>query len=59
MYHTIKNSELFALQEEAECKAKYEMVKNGIIKGYDNQIIADIIGLAIERIEELRKEVKN
>lgn len=54
----LKASELFSLQTEAEFKTKDENAKNGIIKGYDNQIIADITGLSLDRIEELRKEVK-
>jgi hypothetical protein len=39
-----------------EQKAKIENAKNGISKGYNNQIIADITGLTVEQIEELRNE---
>ncbi len=53
----LKASELFSLQTEAEFRTKDDNAKNGITKGYDNQIIADITGLSLERIEELRKEV--
>jgi hypothetical protein len=32
----------------------FENARNGILKGYDDQIIADITGLSIEQIQELR-----
>ncbi len=34
---------------------KIENAKNGILKGYDDRIIADITGLSLEEVEELRK----
>jgi PD-(D/E)XK nuclease family transposase len=40
-------------EEEKEANAK-----NGILKGYSNQIIADITGLSVEYIEKLRKEIQ-
>ena len=59
----LKASEVFSLQSEAEYKAKdersIEIVKNGILKGYNNQIIADLTGLAIEKIQALRNEMEN
>ena len=36
-----------------------ENAKNGILRGYDNQIIADITHLTFEQIEELRIKLKN
>lgn len=36
-----------------------ENAKSGIKKGYDNQIIADITGLAIEKIAQIRKDLEN
>lgn len=35
-----------------------EIAKNGIAKGYNNDIIADLTKLSLEKIEELRKEFK-
>lgn len=32
----------------------FEIVRNGIAKGYDNQIIADITGFTFEQIEQIR-----
>jgi predicted transposase/invertase (TIGR01784 family) len=56
----LKASEVFSLQTEAEYKVreeeKNEIAKNGISKGYNNQIIADLTGLKIEKIQELRLE---
>jgi PD-(D/E)XK nuclease family transposase len=42
--------------EKAELSKQTEMAKNGISKGYDNQIIADITGLTVEQIAQLRSE---
>jgi predicted transposase/invertase (TIGR01784 family) len=59
----LKASEVFSLQSEAEFKAKdersIEIVKNGISKGYSNEIIADLTGLTILKIQELRNEMEN
>lgn len=41
------------LEQEEE---RFENARNGILKGYDDQIIADITGLSIEQIQELRNE---
>ncbi len=48
---TIAKTEQYAKQEKA-----IENAKNGILKGYDNQIIADITGLTVEQVEQLRHE---
>jgi predicted transposase/invertase (TIGR01784 family) len=42
--------------EKAELSKQTEMAKNGISKGYDNQIVADITGLSVEQIEQLRSK---
>jgi predicted transposase/invertase (TIGR01784 family) len=56
----LKASEIFTLQTEAEFKVEerktIEIAKNGITKGYSNDIIADLTKLSLEKIEELRKE---
>jgi SepF-like predicted cell division protein (DUF552 family) len=43
-------------EQEAELRKQIENAKNGISKGYNNQIIADITGLSFEKIEQLRSE---
>ncbi len=57
---SLKASEIFTLQTEAEFKVKdeirIEIAKNGILKGYDNSIITDLTNLTIEQIEKLRNE---
>ena len=61
---SLKASEIFTLQTEAEFKVREdesnkkteEIAKNGILKGYDNSIIADLTSLSINQIEELRNE---
>lgn len=58
----LKASEIFTLQTEAEFKAKdersIEIAINSINKGLDNEFIADITKLPIEKIVELRNELK-
>ena len=58
----LKASEIFTLQTEAEFKVredeKIEIAKNGILKGYDNSIIADLTNLTFEQIEKLRREAQ-
>ena len=58
----LKASEIFSLQTEAEFRVsedeKFANARNGIIKGYDNKIIADLTSLSIEQIEELRVNSK-
>ena len=58
----LKASEIFTLQTEAEFKVredeKIEIAKNGILKGYDNLIIADLTNLTFEQIEKLRREAQ-
>ncbi len=50
----LAKTEQYAKQEKA-----IENAKNGISKGYNNQIIADIAALPIEQIEQLRSEIRN
>jgi predicted transposase/invertase (TIGR01784 family) len=40
-------------------KGKLEIAQNAIKKGFDNETIAELIGLTIEQIENLRKKYKN
>ncbi len=58
----LKASEIFTLQTEAEFKIreeeKFETVKNGIIKGYEDKVISDLTSLTIEQIEKIRNELK-
>lgn len=58
----LKASEIFSLQTEAEFKAKdersIEIAKNGILEGFDNITIHKMTKLEIEKIVELRKELK-
>ena len=56
---SLKASEVFSLQTEAEFKAKEDIAKNGILKGYNSQTISDLTGLTIEQIEKLRNETDN
>ena len=59
----LKASEMFSLQTEAEFigeeRKTIEIAKNGILKGYNNEIIADLTGLTIEKIQELRSVTGN
>jgi predicted transposase/invertase (TIGR01784 family) len=58
---SLKASEIFSLKSEAEYKVKelrdFEIAINGILKGYNNQIIADLTGLTIEKIQAFRDEM--
>ena len=54
----LKASEIFTLQTEAEFKLKEDIAIKGILKGHTNQIISDLTDLPVERIEELRNELK-
>ncbi len=58
----LKASEIFTLQTEAEFKVEerktIEIAKNGILKGYENSIIADLTKLTSDQIDELRNELK-
>ena len=58
----LKASEIFSLQTEAEFKVEerktFEIAKNAIIEGFDNDSIKKITKLAIEKIVELRSELK-
>ena len=59
----LKASEIFSLQTEAEFKVKdersIEIAIKSISKGLDNQTIADITELTIDKIEKLRTELNN
>jgi ribosomal protein L10 len=59
---SLKASEMFSLQTEAEFKVEQrktiEIAKNGILKGYENSIIADLTRLTFEQINKLRNEIK-
>jgi hypothetical protein len=58
----LKASKIYTLQTEAEFKVreeeKIEIAKNGILKGLDNEFIADITKLTLAKILELRGEMK-
>lgn len=61
----LKASEVFSLQSEAEYKVRedesnrkaIEIAKKSMAKGFDNETIAEITGLTIEKIQELRDEM--
>lgn len=59
----LKASEVFSLQSEAEYKVreneKIELAKKSILKGLDDELIAEITSLTIEKIQELRDETDN
>jgi predicted transposase/invertase (TIGR01784 family) len=59
-YLHLKASEALTLKIEAEEKIrkdeKVEIAKKAIIKGFDNETVADLTGLTIEQIEALRNE---
>jgi hypothetical protein len=56
---SLKASEMFSLQTEAEFKVREENARNGIMKGYNNQTISDLTGLTEKQIEKLRNEMDN
>jgi len=64
---SLKASEMFSLQAEAEFKVRedekmknsIEIAKTGILEGLKNELISKLTGLTTEKIEELRKELKN
>lgn len=41
---------------KAKQENTFEMAKNGILKGYHDQIIADITGLSLEQIAQIRRD---
>ncbi len=51
---SLKASEIFTLQTEAEFKLKEDIAKKSILKGLDNETISDITDLTVARIEEIR-----
>lgn len=59
---SLKASEMYTLETEANFKAKdersIEIAKNAIIEGFSNESISKITGLSLEKIEEIRNEIK-
>ena len=55
---SLKASEIFTLQTEAEFKLKEDIAKKSILKGLDNETISDITDLTVARIEEIRTNSK-
>ena len=57
----LKASEIFSLETEAMFKVRedrnIEIAKKSIEKGFDNETIAEITELSIEKIEEIRNEI--
>jgi predicted transposase/invertase (TIGR01784 family) len=60
-YLHYKASEMLSLQAEAEDRVRQDektgIAENAIIKGADNQFIADITGLTLEQIKEIRGQL--
>ncbi len=60
-YLHYKASEMLSLQSEAEDRVRQDektvIAENAIIKGADNQFIADITGLSLGQIEEIRTKL--
>jgi predicted transposase/invertase (TIGR01784 family) len=55
---SLKASEVLSLQTEAEFKIKEDIAEKSIIKGLNNDIISEITGLTIEKIQALRNGIK-
>jgi len=55
-YRDIKNV-VDSSKEEGRLEESDENVKNGILKGYSNEIISDITGRSIEDIQRIREEM--
>jgi hypothetical protein len=57
-YLHYKASEIISLQSEAEDRVRQDektgIAENAIIKGADDQFIADITGLSLGQIQEIR-----
>lgn len=53
---SVKASEIFTLQNDAEFKIKENIVQNAISEGLSDDLIAKVTGLTIENIKELRKK---
>ncbi len=58
-YLHYKESEILTLNSEAEYRLVERIAINGILKGFDNQTIADLTGLTAGQIEQIRKTVPN
>lgn len=54
---SLKESEIFTLETEAKFKTQIEFAKNGILKGYNNEVIADLTALSIDEIVKLRNQL--
>ena len=54
----LKASEIFTLQTEAEFKLKDEIALNCIIEGFDDLTTSKITKLTVERITELRNQMR-
>ena len=54
----IERSVMETAYQEGGRERAIEIARNGIAKGYDHQMIADMTGLAIKEIEVLDKEMK-
>lgn len=46
-------------QQEAAVQAQMEIAKNGILKGYSNELISDITGLPVAQIDQLRSKINS
>ena len=57
-YRDIKNV-VDTSKAEGRLEESDENVKNGIIKGYANEIIADITGRSLDDIQRIREEINN
>jgi predicted transposase/invertase (TIGR01784 family) len=62
-YLHYKASEILSLQSEAEDRVrlneKIAIAENAIIKGMNDQLVADITGLRLSQIEDIRVKLKN
>jgi predicted transposase/invertase (TIGR01784 family) len=56
---SLKASEIFSLQSEAEYKIKEDIAKKAILNNADNDFISVITGLSIEQIQTLRNETEH
>lgn len=54
----LKASEMFTLETEAKFKVAEDIAKNAILENSSNEFISKITGLSLEKIEEIRNEIK-
>lgn len=57
-YYLDETSRIQEAVEQAEFNKQIEMTKNAISEGFDNKIIAKLTGLTVEKIQQLRSEMK-